>query len=47
VSRDYPFREIGIGDSGVLLSIDRALALIIPDGREVVVIWEEVISTNA
>jgi hypothetical protein len=35
-----------IGDSGVLLTIGQALALINPDRREVVVIWEEVISTN-
>jgi hypothetical protein len=41
------FGKSGIGDSGVLLTIGRALALINPDGREVAVIWEEVISTNA
>jgi hypothetical protein len=41
------FGKSGIGDSGVLLTIGWALALINPDGREVVVIWEEVISTNA
>jgi hypothetical protein len=41
------FRKLGIGDSRVLLTIGRALALISSDGREVVVIWEEVISTNA
>jgi hypothetical protein len=41
------FGKSGIGDSGVLLTIGRALALINLNGREVVVIWEEVISTNA
>ena len=41
------FGKSGIGDLGVLLTIVQALALINPDGREVVVIWEEVISTNA
>jgi hypothetical protein len=47
VSRDYPFREIGIGDSGVPLTRGRALALTNPDGRESVVMWEEVILTKA
>jgi hypothetical protein len=43
VSRDYPFRE----NSGVPLTRDRSLALINPDGRESVVMWEEVILTKA
>jgi hypothetical protein len=40
------FRKLGIGDSGALLTIGQAFALINHDGREVLVIWEEVISTN-
>jgi hypothetical protein len=38
VSRDYPFREIKIVNSGVPLTRDRALVLISPEGNKTVVL---------